>query len=110
MDEYLKNYDYKMNNCRKTKLQVGCKIASVNVRGLVAKHNQRLDLYLWTTRNDVDIVCIQEPRVNYNNQIFKFDKSLYKGYDKWKIDIKTRLFSNKIISDVMDDLNSMKKD
>ena len=67
------------NNPR-TKFQLGLKIASINVRGLIHYHNQRLALCIWMVKNDIDIMLIQEWYIHHKFGDKKFDMSLFNGY------------------------------
>ena len=110
MSDYIGSYDYKIESedNKTTRLQTGLKIASVNVRGLVTHHNQRLDLYLWMIDNDIDVVCVQEWCVNHRRENIKFDKTLYDGYDTVEIGSNSKtliIYKSKFRVDKLSKLN-----
>ena len=75
--DYIDNLDGKNP---KIKFQLGLKIASLNVRGLIHYHSQRLALYLWMVKNDIDIMLLQEWYLHHRFGSRKFDMTLYNGY------------------------------
>ena len=78
-----KYYDYIDDLDRKNpkvKFQLGLKIASMNVRGLVHYHSQRLALYIWMVKNDVDIMLIQEWYLHHKFGETRFGVTLFNGY------------------------------
>ena len=81
-DEF-KDYDYIDDldgNNPKVKFQLGLKIASMNVRGLIHFHSQRLALYIWMVKNDIDVMLIQEWYLHHKHGAIKFDMTLFDGY------------------------------
>ena len=75
--DYIDDLDGKNPN---VKFQLGLKIASMNVRGLIHYHSQRFALYIWMVKNDIDIMLIQEWYLHHKFDVAKFDMSLYNGY------------------------------
>ena len=83
MFDELNNYDFIDDLDGKNprvKFQLGLKIASMNVRGLIHYHSQRLALYIWMVKNDIDVMLIQEWYIHHKFGSKKFDMTLFNGY------------------------------
>ena len=83
MFDEIKDYDYieELNQSNpRVRFQLGLKIASMNVRGLVHYHTQRLALYIWMVKNDIDVMLIQEWYVHHKHGERRLDMTLFKGY------------------------------
>ena len=52
----------------------------MNVRGLIHFHSQRLALYIWMVKNDIDVMLIQEWYIRHKFENTKFDMTLFNGY------------------------------
>ena len=70
-------YDYKDGD---KLIQNGLKIVNLNVHGITHNHKQRLDLYNWIVKEDIDIITIQEWYVHHKYESKVFDMSLFYGY------------------------------
>ena len=83
MFDDIKDYDYldRLDDKNpRVRFQLGLKIASMNVRGLVHYHTQRLALYIWMVKNDIDVMLIQEWYIHHKYGEKKLDMSLFNGY------------------------------
>ena len=109
-DEF-KDYDYIDDldgNNPSVKFQLGLKIACMNVRGLIHYHSQRLALYIWMVKNDIDIMLIQEWYLHHKYGTFKFDMTLFDGYrliDNEKNTKTLILHKNKLVVEDFSQLN-----
>ena len=68
VNENKNNVDINNNNCNlafKRGLKVGC----INVRGIVASVNKRIELNHWIELNDLDVICIQEWYIPHGRQV-----------------------------------------
>ena len=64
-----------------TKLKMGISVASVNVRGLIANSDKRVELSAWITAQSSDVICIQEYYVHHEHNKIEFDMSNFINYD-----------------------------
>ena len=94
------NNDQKNNNKNNNKkkqinksTQRGLRVACINVRGIVASLDKRVELNHWLEMHNIDVVCIQEWLVPQNEQ--KMDKELnmaqFRNYSKTTINNKTAI-------------------
>ena len=99
-----KNYNIKNNKnnnkYKKKKYHIseqrGLRIACINVRGIVASLDKRVELNQWLMMHNIDVVCIQEWLVHQNDQ--KMDREInmaqFPNYRKTTNNNKTAILYN----------------
>ena len=64
-----------------TKLKIGLSVASINVRGLTASADKRIQILSWMNAHSTDIMCLEEYYVHHEHNKVEFDMSNFNNYD-----------------------------
>ena len=71
----------KNGNVLATKLKIGLSVASINVRGLTANADKRIQISALMNAHSTDIMCLEEYYVHHEHSKVELDMSNFNNYD-----------------------------